>query len=115
MRTKKILQAINFKINGFTIGFWVKWITLIIIGIVVDAIVFAMLLTLQIVLTGIDMFNATREVLQDAWHRIKTNWKESRSVSTIMKGMRYAIRNRIHKNKSEEALRRALEFDPHSF
>ncbi len=111
MKAKKILNALNFKIKGFSIGFLIAWFALLAIGIVVDVIVLIFMFAAGCVLTVIDAFYAARDTMRYAWSRAK-----SMSVTkSVFKRARNAIRNRIHKNKTAEAIRRAAEFDPHTF
>ena len=111
MKAKKILNAMNFKIKGFTIGFLIGWIALLAIGIIVDIIALAVLSGIGCVLTVIDAFYAARDTANYAWSRAK----KMSVTKSVFKRARNAIRNRIHKNKTAEAIRRAAEFDPHTF
>lgn len=111
MKAKKILNALNFRIKGFSIGFLIGWFPLLAIGIVVDVIVLTFMFAAGCVLAAIDAYIATRDTMRYAWSRAK-NMSITKSV---FKRARNAIRNRIHKNKTAEAIRRAAEFDPHTF
>ena len=111
MKAKKILNALNFKIKGFSIGFLIGWFALLAIGIVVDVIVLTFMFTAGCVLAVIDAYIATRDTMRYAWSRAK-NMSVTKSV---FKTAQNKIRNRIHKNKAAEAIRRAAEFDPHTF
>ena len=111
MKAKKILNAMNFKIKGVSIGSLIGWIALLAIGIIVDIIALAVLSGIGCMLTVIDAFYAASDTMRYAWSRAK-----SMSVTkSVFKRARNAIRNRIHKNKTAEAIRRAAEFDPHTF
>lgn len=111
MKAKKILNALNFKIKGFSIGFLIAWFALLAIGIVVDVIALTFMFAAGCVLAVIHACIATRDTMRYAWSRAK-NMSVTKSV---LKEIRNAIRNRIHKNKAAEAIRRAAEFDPHTF
>lgn len=111
MKAKKILNALNFKIKGFSIGFLIAWFALLAIGIVVDVIALTFMFAAGCVLAVIDACIATRDTMRYAWSRAK-NMSVTKSV---LKEIRNAIRNKIHKNKATEAIRRAAEFDPHTF
>ena len=111
MKAKKILNALNFRIKGFSIGFLIAWFALLAIGIVVDVIALTFMFAAGCVLAVIDACIAPRDTMRYAWSRAK-----SMSVTkSVFKRARNAIRNRIHKNKTAEAIRRAAEFDPHTF
>ena len=111
MKVKKIINALNFKIKGFSIGFLIGWIALLAIGIVVDVIVLTFMFAAGCVLAVIDAYIATRDTMRYAWSRGK-NMSVTKSV---FKKAQNKIRNRIHKNEAAEAIRRAAEFDPHTF
>lgn len=111
MKAKKILNALNFRIKGFSIGFLIAWFALLAIGIVVDVIALTFMFAAGCVLAVIGACIATRDTMRYAWSRAK-NMSVTKSV---LKEIRNAIRNKIHKNKATEAIRRAAEFDPHTF
>ena len=111
MKAKKIINALNFKIKGFSIGFLIAWFALLAIGIVVGVIVLTFMFAAECVLAVIDAFYMTRDTMRYAWSRAK-NMSVTKSV---FKTAQNKIRNRIHKNKATEAIRRAAEFDPHTF
>ena len=116
MKAKKILNALNFRIKGFSIGFLIAWFALLAIGIVVDVIVLTFMFAAECVLAVsvlavIDACIAPRDTMRYAWSRAK-NMSVTKSA---LKEIRNAIRNKIHKNKAVEAIRRAAEFDPHTF
>ena len=111
MKAKKILNAMNFKIKGVSIGSLIGWIALLAIGIIVDIIALAVLSGIGCVLTVIDAFYAARDTMRYAWSRAK-NMSITKSA---FKTAQNKIRNRIHKNKAAEAIRRDAEFDPHTF
>ena len=111
MKAKKILNALNFKIKGFSIGFLIAWFALLAIGIIVDIIALAVLSVVGCMLTVIDTFNAARDTMKCAWSRAK----KMSVTKSVFKTAQNKIRNRIHKNKAAEAIRRAAEFDPHTF
>ena len=56
-------------------------------------------------------FNAARDTMKYAWSRAK----RMSVTKSVFKTAQNKIRNRIHKNKAAEAIRRAAEFDPHTF
>lgn len=111
MKAKKILNALNFRIKGFSIGFLIAWFALLAIGIVVDVIALTFMFAAGCVLAVIDACIAPRDTMRYAWSKAK-NMSVTKSV---LKEIRNAIRNKIHKNKAAEAIRRAAEFDPHTF
>lgn len=118
MKAKKILNALNFKIKGFSIGFLIAWFALLAIGIVVDVIALTFMFAAGCVLAVIDAFYMTIDAFymtRDTMRYALSRAKNMSVTKSVLKEIRNAIRNKIHKNKATEAIRRAAEFDPHTF